>query len=551
MARVAIDFGTGNTVLARENEATGGLETIEIPGITTAFRYRLGADAPVQTAHVVPSLIHYSESETLIGDQVLSRGLAEHPNTLRWMKRGIAHGHTQRKRTPQGHKGPEQAGEDFLAMLLWYAANRFSLADDEFTFTAPVEAFEHFQDWLRKVCEKAGVRRMRLLDEPTACVLGYHGAARTDDRFVVFDFGCGTLDVSAVRIDLASSEDRKAVQLGKMGCDLGGMDLDTWLAEDFCRRHALGAAERRELDAVILRQAEATKIALSKPGESEADMTVVATVGQRPRAMRTTYARCCPTCRDDRACLQCRHRNNGSTAADACLGCLLREKEFARRVRETVDRAVENATVKAGMRRSDVAKVLVTGGTSLVPCVRAILAESFNSRVESQSPFDAVARGACRGIVLPVLQHDYAIESYNRTKQAYEFAPLYPIGTDYPTDPKTSRRLWGRGAYEGATRIGLKVFEVSRMRRGAAGSSMFDEAGRLRDETRVESEFEHVCLNRENPTFILADPPVNLARDKKRFLCSFAVDGHRRLLVTVLDNLSGKTILKDHPVVRL
>ena len=50
---------------------------------------------------------------------------------------------------------------------------------------------------------------------------------------------------------------------------------------------------------------------------------------------------------------------------------------------------------------------------------------------------------------------------------------------------------------------------------------------------------------------IIADPPVNLKRDTKRFLCSFQVDGHRRLLVTVLDNLSGKTLLKDHPVVRL
>jgi molecular chaperone DnaK (HSP70) len=120
MGKVAVDFGTSNTVVARVNEATGELETVEIPGITTPFRYRLGPDAPEQAAHVVPSLIHYSETETLIGDQVLSRGLADHPHTMRWMKRGIAHGHTQRKRTPQGHKGPAQAGEDFLKLLLAY-----------------------------------------------------------------------------------------------------------------------------------------------------------------------------------------------------------------------------------------------------------------------------------------------------------------------------------------------------------------------------------------------------------------------------------------------
>ena len=551
MSRVAIDFGTGNTVLARVNETTGDTETVEVPGITMGVVYRPSADAPEQIVHMAPSLIHYSESETLVGTQVLSRGLAEHSHTMRWMKRGIAHGHTQRRKTPQGHKGAAQAGEDFLTLLLNYASDRLSLEDDEFTFTAPVEAFEHFQDWLRRVCESVGIRRMRMLDEPTASVLGYHGAARKDERFVVFDFGCGTLDVSAVRIDLAEQEDQKAVQLGQAGCDLGGMDIDAWIAEDFCRRHGLSDAERKELEAVILRQAEATKIALSEPEATEADMAVVVTTGSRPRALRTTYGRCCAKCRTDRACLACAYKDRPDGAAEACLGCLLREKRFAESVRETTDRAVENAAVKAGMRRADVVKVLVTGGTSLMPCVRGVLTETFDSRVEAQNPFGAVSLGACRGIVLPILQHDYAIESYNRQKQRYEFAPLFRIGTEYPTKPADAVRLWGRGAYDGSTRIGLRIFEVSRMRRRVGSESIFDEAGRLRDDTRVESEFEHVCLNRDNPTFIVADPPVNLERDKKRFLCTFSVDGHRRLLVTVLDNLGGKTLLKDHPVVRL
>ncbi len=553
MGKVALDFGTSNTVLARVNEATGAVETIEIPGITTAFRYRLGPNAPEQVAHVVPSLIHYSETETLIGDQVLSRGLAEHPHTMRWMKRGIAHRHTQRKKTPQGHKGPEQAGEDFLKLLLGYASDLLSFAEDEFTFTAPVEAFEHFQDWLRRVCElpEVWIRRLRMMDEPTACVLGYQGAVRGEDRFVVFDFGGGTLDVSAVRLDLAAATDLKAIQLGQAGCDLGGMDIDQWLAEDFCARHRLSDAERRDLEAVILRQAEAAKIDLSDPLVTEADLSVVMTVGNRPRAMRTTYARCCPKCRNDRACLQCPHRGGADAAGDACLGCLLRAREFTRRVRETVERALENAAVKAGMRRADVTRALVTGGTSLFPCVQCLLAESFDTRVDLQSPFDAVARGACRGIVLPILQHDYAIEGYSRKESRYVFTPLFRIGTEYPTNPEAPLRMWVPGSVEGMTRIGLRIYEVSQMKRRAATSSIFDEHGAIKDESRVQTDREYVCLNKNNPTFIVADPPVNLQRDAKRFLASFRVDGHRRLLVTVLDNLTGKTLLKDHPVVRL
>ena len=243
------------------------------------MHYRLDASGGEQTVNVVPSLIHYSETETLIGDQVLSRGLAEHPDTFRWMKRAIAQGHGKRKKTPQGHKSPREAGEEFLTLMLRYAGGVISPGEDEFTFSAPVEAFEDFQDWLYRVCETVGIKRLRMLDEPTACVFGYHGAARQDDRFLVFDFGCGTLDVSAVRLEMASTEDKKAVQLGKAGRDLGGMDIDLWLAEDFCKRHGMEERARRELEALVLRQAEAVKISLSDPAQEDADLSVVNNLG--------------------------------------------------------------------------------------------------------------------------------------------------------------------------------------------------------------------------------------------------------------------------------
>jgi len=543
MGKVAVDFGTGNTVLARYNETTERAETMAINAISTEMRYRLSPDQPEQVVHVVPSLIHYADSETLIGDQVLARGLADHPDTIRWMKRGIAQRVTMRRRTKQGHKGPAQAGEDFLALLLNYVSNQVSLADDEFTFTAPVEAFEDFEDWLRQVCERLGIRRVRLLDEPTASVLGYAGAARRDDRFLVFDFGCGTLDVSTVRVDLGSSDDKKAMQLGQAGCDLGGLDLDRWLFDDFCRRHQLSDSDRRELEAVILRFAEAAKIVLSDPAESEATMSVLNDRGVPPRVLRTTYSRTCSAC----------ERNQPGADDDphqGCLGCLLLRNGFLKQVRDTLDRALENAAVKAGVRRDDLAKVVVTGGTSLVPCVRQLLEATFDGRVDYASPFDAVARGACRGIVVPILQHDYCIESYHREKKDYEFKPLFRIGTEFPTT-RDAVRFWVKGTYDGMTRIGLKIFEVSRMRRRTLEVALVDADGMLRDDSRVATDFAYVCLNRDNPTFIVADPPVNLVRDAQRFLCAFGVDGNRRLLVTVLDNLSGKRLLHDHPVVRL
>ncbi|MBN1610352.1 MAG: Hsp70 family protein [Polyangiaceae bacterium] len=542
MPKVALDFGTANTVVARHSESIGRAECLSIPDVSTEMRYRLSPDQPEELVYLVPSMIYYSETETLIGDQVLSRGLGDHRDTFRWMKRSLSQGATKRKKTAQGFKSYAEAAGDFLYLLLSYLSNQVSLETDEFTFTLPVEAFEDFQAWLFTVAERLELRRLRFMDEPTACVTGMLGACRKEDRFLVFDFGCGTLDVSAVRIDLDGSGDKRAVQLGKAGADLGGMDLDRWIADDFCARHALDGQARREVDALIERRAEEVKIILSDPLEAEATLSVpVASLG---RTFSTVYHRSCSCC-----------AQGGPRARGACLGCLLQDKRppedqgFPERVRQTIERALENAAVHAGMRRSELTRVLVTGGTSLVPAVTGLLKDLFDGKLAYERPFDAVARGACTGLVVPILQHDYAIEGYSRDKKRYEFVPFLRQGTEYPTEPGAVR-FWARGSYEGQTAIGVKIFEVSELRKRALDQALVDEDGALR-ESRVQTERQTIELTSQNPTFIVADPPVNLKRDTERFFCSFWVDGNRTLRITVRDQLSGKTLLLDHPVVRL
>ena len=526
MSEVAVDFGTSNTVLARFNESTGRAETLRIPEIGLEMRYRLAPAEPEHAVWVTPSVIHYAAGETLIGNQVMARGLAEHPDTMRWMKRSIAQGNNKRKKTAQGHKSAAEAGEEFLRLVLNYASDQISFENDTFTFTVPVEAFETFQDWIWRLAESLGIRKLRLLDEPTASIFGYRGAARKDERFLVFDFGGGTLDVSAVWLDLSGQSDRKAVQLGQAGCDLGGMDIDQWIAADFCTRQGITAADRRDLENVILSQAEAVKTGLSDPAQTETEMTVLNPLGRITRLHQMTYSR-------------------------STLDALLEANEFSKRVRETMDRALENAAVKSGLRRSEIAAVMVTGGTSLVPAVRSILGQAFGEKVVFGHPFDCVVRGAaCRGEVMPVLQHDYAVESYHGEKKLYEFKELFKIGVEYPTEPDAVR-FWCNGSTDGMTRVGLLVYEVSRMQKRRIDEAMVDEQGRIRQSGNVITDYDHLCLNSDNPTFITADPPISRERDRRRFLCSFGIDGNRRLLVTVVDQLNGKTVLAGHPVVRL
>ena len=541
MTRVAVDFGTSNTVLAHFDEATGQAKTVEIPDITRAITYRLDPESEAETVHVVPSLIYYGEQETLIGNQVLTSDLLRDRNTLRWVKRRIALGVTKRSRTPHGHRSPAEAGEDFLRLLLSYISSDFSFAADEFTFTVPVEAFEDFEDWLRRVTESLGIARVRVIDEATSCILGYQGAVKPEDRFMVFDFGSGTLDVATVRVDTQAQGDRRAIQLGQAGRDLGGMDIDTWIFDEFCTRTQMDERSRRTLEPQILAEAERVKVRLSDPVTARTELRVTTSEGDSQ--LELAYQSDCQRC-DPGSQLE------PPDASTSCLGCLLRDRVFIESIRETVDRAFENAAIKAGVRRDDISRVFVTGGTSLIPGVRRYLQEAFGSRLGIENPFDAVVRGACQGIVVPILQHDYAIESFNRSTRDYEFKPLFRVGTSYPT-PANAVRFWARGSYNGMTRIGIKIFEVSQMKRRSLDVSLVDWEGALRDTSQVNTENHYICLNRESLTFIIADPPVDLDRDEKRFLCSFTVDGQRRLLVTVSDQLNDRELLREYPVVRL
>lgn len=544
----ACDFGTSNTVLAGFHESTGRAETIEIPGITSAMRYRFPGETVEHVAWVTPSLIHYGEKETLIGDQVVSRGLVDHPDTFRWMKRGIAYS-GKKKKTSQGYKSPQEAGADFLRRLLDYAASlgRVNLAEDAFTFTAPVEAFQNFQDWLWRLAEDMGIPRLRLLDEATAAIFGYHGAARRDDRFLIVDFGGGTLDVSVVRIELdaaaAGNSGRRAVQLGQAGADLGGMNIDSWIAEDFCRRHRLTDADRRELEAAILRQAEDVKMRLSDLDETDAELTVLNDSGGAARLLRTAYTRHCPAC----TTLSGGRPRNDSTDS-GCLGCIFGEREFTAKIRKEIRRALINACAKTGMAEDDITKILVTGGTSLIPLFRKLIEEEFPGKVEYSQPFDCVVRGACRGVVIPILQHRYAVRSFNKAENKHDLRLLFDQGTQYPTPVAMPK--WARGAVDGATRIGLDIYEVSQIRLQDFSDSVVDANGVIRD-ARITSKNHYVWLNSDSRTFIVADPPYSAQRDKERFLCRFSIDGNRRLLVTAVDNLTEKTLLKDHVVVRL
>ena len=538
---VGIDFGTSNSVIAVWDP---GQEVARLPvleGISREVSYRIGDET--LTAHVIPSLVAYEGNSIYIGDQVHARGLSEAACTFRWMKSYISSQQPMPRRIPgvapceltiskgtctecvaktEGERICNyRAGRDFLATLLTYAGQFCDLAEDELVFTAPVEAFEHYGDWISEVCDQAGVRRFSLLDEPTAGVLGYEGPVRPKDVFVVVDFGGGTLDVSVTRVDLESGEGRKCTVLGQAGRSLGGRTITQWLYQDFLTRCGAAAHTVGDVSTQILMAVEAAKESLSFQESANIDIADHRTA----KLYSASYRR-------------------------ADLDDILLKHDLMAHVGEVVQAALADARERAGVEPSQITQALLVGGSTLIPSVRMSLQMLFGSRLAYERPFTAVAAGACRyasGDIGQWVQHSYALEMYDKGAQAYQFEPLVSRGTPYPSDG-TVARYPVAATYDGQERLGIRIYELSDRRAVSDSTVTQDENGRVRV-IQSRGDHHHFWMNRDNPTFLVARPPAS--EGQYRFDCVFALDGNRRLLMTATDVLTGEVQYLDHPVVKL
>jgi molecular chaperone DnaK len=531
--RVGIDFGTSNTVVAVWDENRQEGVPLHIPDYGKQVHYRHG-DKAVEEISVVPSLIHYAaDNRRWLGKQVQARNLYESPRTFRWMKRYIARRSPVKVNLDGRQISHLQAGRDFLTAVLTFAAAELKLGDEEVAFTAPVEAYEHYEDWLTGVAEASGMPRFRLLDEPSAAALGYGAVVQSGDVYLIFDFGGGTLDVSVVLIeaDASQSTGRRCRVLGKAGADIGGATFDQWLFEDVLRQNQVNDSDEmvRRLSRALLVECERTKELLSF--EDQAAIRLGDPLSSAVLAASFTRSQ---------------------------FESLLDEHEAFALMDHTIRRALNNARER-GYDEESVKAVLLVGGTSMVPSVQRTVQRIFGrERVLLNRPLDAVARGAAAFVAgvdfQDHIQHDYAIRFVDPKKGDYDYRPIVPRGTPYPTREPVAR-LTVKASHDGQAQLGLAVFELGERRKIGTAPAMelvFDPAGAARI-TRVSADDEerryYFWVNEANPTFLNADPPGK--QGEPRFEVEFGIDGNKRLVITVHDLKTRQVTLRDHPVVKL
>lgn len=348
MLTVGIDLGTTYSLAAYVSER--GVPTL-IPDRLDASEFR------------TPSVVHVGEAGCLVGQSV---------EVLLDDEPGLPHArHFKLAMGENRGAYADGSGREWWPPALSALVLRKLMQDIEAFANEPVQGVvitvpANFDDAQRRATRDAamlaGIGRVKLMDEPVAAATYYGFSERDGDQTLfVYDLGGGTFDATVLQ-----SGDEGLFALATSGNrQLGGKWVDDILADyvltEFERQHGhrpADAASRQQ----VRRFAEDAKLQLSRPGKNRVSRTLLV----------------------------------GSHALDF----VITQDHFDQLIDGLVGKTLEvcaEALERAGLSWGMVDKVLLTGGSSLLPLVTRKLAAASGKSPESlvcRQPHQAVAFGA-------------------------------------------------------------------------------------------------------------------------------------------------------------
>ena len=245
--------------------------------------------ADEQGRHLLPSVVHYcKEGVRTVGYEAAAKSLSDPLNTLSSVKRLLGRGSGELKtlgnempyefevdgigmakiKTAVGLVSPVEASAEILRSLVSRAESNTGSSIDGAVITVPAY-FDEAQRQATKDCATlAGVKVLRLLNEPTAAAIAYGLENSNEGIIVVFDLGGGTFDVSILKLS------RGVFEVLATGGDsaLGGDDFDHSIAEWLYGQTGLDRSLSPKEQRLLLETSKAAKEELTKSDRVDIDV---------------------------------------------------------------------------------------------------------------------------------------------------------------------------------------------------------------------------------------------------------------------------------------
>ena len=334
---VGIDLGTTNSLIAYFTEDGPKI----IPN-------RLGK-------HLTPSVVSVDEEGNVYVGETAKERMSLYPNSVaETFKRSMG---TDREYILSGrHYKPEELSSFVLRTLKEDAEHYLGEEVTEAVISVPA----YFDDKRRKATKRAGelagLKVERMISEPTAAAVAYGLYDKTrDTRFLVFDLGGGTFDVSVLELY------HNILEVRAVAGDnyLGGEDFTEVMAKLFLQKAKLQLSALTEKEQVRLyRQAEKAKREIS----DNTEVTMSFLYREDTMEQTITY----------------------KEYEEAC-------EELLMKIREPVKKSLADA----GLKLTDIDEVLLIGGATRLSIVRDFLIRLFRKFPDTKlNPDETVALGA-------------------------------------------------------------------------------------------------------------------------------------------------------------
>lgn len=341
---IGIDLGTTNSCVA----VMEGGEAVVIPN--------------AEGARTTPSVVAFRNGDRMVGQVAKRQAITNPQGTVISIKREMG---SDYKVDIDGKKyTPQEISAMILQKLKSDAEAYLGQPVTEAVITVPAYFTDAQRQATKDAGKIAGLDVKRIINEPTAAALAYGVDKETAQKVMVYDLGGGTFDVSILEIDDGVIEVLATAGNNRLGGDDFDKCIMDYLVAEFKKENGIDLTGDPQAMQRLKEAAEKAKIELSGVTSANINLPYITADATGPKHLELTLTRA-------------------------------KFNELTNHLVQATMGPVRQALSDAQLQPSDLAKVLLVGGSSRIPAVQeAVKSITGKEGFKGINPDECVAVGA-------------------------------------------------------------------------------------------------------------------------------------------------------------